>query len=380
MTVSLTENGKALLLRCMAADENDTASIIFKSIYYGSGTDAGTSVTELTNKVYEAAVESFKRDGNWAVLRASFNNSSITTGFYATELGVMVADPDDTSSLMLFAYGYEDEENTIYIPSSASGTIETTEEVNVYVGTAANVSVEIADSLVFAAAADVQELSAKVEALSTEATTSSAGLMSAEDKSKLDGIEAGATAVTVDTALSNSSTNAVQNKVIYTALSNKAGTDVASSSAAGLMSAEDKTRLDTINTAILNIGYLDGIGDTSSSEGVMLFFSDINDTYLWKTNSYLYDATGMAVQIGVWGSASSPIYRKCGTAEIPSSGLTSAANDTDVSGIMTSNATAILRQDYYCNGAHFGDYKQFYDSCGSLGSSTVYYVIEYIAK
>lgn len=56
------------------------------------------------------------------------------------------------------------------------------------------------------------------------ATTSAAGLMSASDKSKLDGIATGATKVTVDSALSSSSTNPVQNKVVNSALAGKADT------------------------------------------------------------------------------------------------------------------------------------------------------------
>lgn len=54
------------------------------------------------------------------------------------------------------------------------------------------------------------------------ATTSAPGLMSASDKSKLDGIATGANKITVDSALSSSSTNPVQNKVINTALAGKA--------------------------------------------------------------------------------------------------------------------------------------------------------------
>lgn len=53
------------------------------------------------------------------------------------------------------------------------------------------------------------------------ATTSAAGLMSSTDKAKLDGIEAGATAITVDSAMSSTSENPVQNKVIYTELAGK---------------------------------------------------------------------------------------------------------------------------------------------------------------
>lgn len=54
------------------------------------------------------------------------------------------------------------------------------------------------------------------------ATTSAAGLMTAADKKKLDGVAEGATKVTVDSALSASSTNPVQNKVVNTALASKA--------------------------------------------------------------------------------------------------------------------------------------------------------------
>lgn len=78
------------------------------------------------------------------------------------------------------------------------------------------------------------------------ATESVSGLMSAADKAKLNGIAKGATKITVDTALSSTSTNPVQNKVIKTELDKKAGTAVATTSANGLMSAADKTKLNGI--------------------------------------------------------------------------------------------------------------------------------------
>ena len=56
------------------------------------------------------------------------------------------------------------------------------------------------------------------------ATTTVAGFMSKDDKSKLDGIATGANKTTVDTALSSTSTNPVQNKVVNTALAGKAST------------------------------------------------------------------------------------------------------------------------------------------------------------
>lgn len=78
------------------------------------------------------------------------------------------------------------------------------------------------------------------------ATQSAQGLMSADDKKKLDGIATGATKVTVDSGLSSTSTNPVQNKVINSALAGKASTAAATQSAAGLMSAADKKKLDGV--------------------------------------------------------------------------------------------------------------------------------------
>ena len=55
------------------------------------------------------------------------------------------------------------------------------------------------------------------------ATTTTAGLMSAADKTKLNGIATGATKVTVDTTLSTTSKNPVQNKAIATQISSITG-------------------------------------------------------------------------------------------------------------------------------------------------------------
>ena len=56
------------------------------------------------------------------------------------------------------------------------------------------------------------------------ATASASGLMSASDKSKLDGIAAGANKTTIDASLSSTSSNPVQNKAVNSALSGKLGT------------------------------------------------------------------------------------------------------------------------------------------------------------
>lgn len=72
------------------------------------------------------------------------------------------------------------------------------------------------------------------------------GLMSGEDKYKLDGIEDGATRIIVDDSLNVASTNPVQNKIISEALNKKANTDVVTTSANGLMSNDDKAKIDYI--------------------------------------------------------------------------------------------------------------------------------------
>ena len=78
------------------------------------------------------------------------------------------------------------------------------------------------------------------------ATQSTPGYMSAADKVKLDGIAAGANKTVVDEALDAASANPVQNKAVKTALDGKAGTAVATASANGLMSAKDKAKLDGV--------------------------------------------------------------------------------------------------------------------------------------
>ena len=78
------------------------------------------------------------------------------------------------------------------------------------------------------------------------ATAEADGLMPAADKVKLDGIETGANKTVVDEALDAASTNPVQNKAVKAALDGKAGTTTATATANGLMSAADKTKLDGV--------------------------------------------------------------------------------------------------------------------------------------
>ena len=75
------------------------------------------------------------------------------------------------------------------------------------------------------------------------ASSSAAGLMSAADKSKLDGIAAGATAVTVDSSITSSSENPVQSAAIYTALAGKVDTETGKGLSTNDYTDAEKTKL-----------------------------------------------------------------------------------------------------------------------------------------
>ena len=91
------------------------------------------------------------------------------------------------------------------------------------------------------------------------------GLMSSSDYTKLRNIESGATKTIVDAALDASSTNPVQNKAVKTALDGKASTAVASQTANGLMSKDDKKKLDGIENGATRVIVDDAMSGTSTN-------------------------------------------------------------------------------------------------------------------
>lgn len=83
----------------------------------------------------------------------------------------------------------------------------------------------------------------------TNATTSAAGLMSAADKTKLDGIAAGANKTTVDDTMSSTSTNPVQNKAIKKYVDDHAADDAVLYTAQTLTDAQKKQARQNIEAA-----------------------------------------------------------------------------------------------------------------------------------
>ena len=97
------------------------------------------------------------------------------------------------------------------------------------------------------------------------ASATAPGMMSAVDKAKLDRIEDGANKTIVDAELDAASANPVQNKAVKVALDGKAGTAVATTSANGLMSATDKTKLDGVEDGATKTIVDDAMSDTSTN-------------------------------------------------------------------------------------------------------------------
>ena len=79
---------------------------------------------------------------------------------------------------------------------------------------------ENADIDVINANMDTIDSALSGKASTSVATTSANGLMSSTDKSKLDGIESGANKTVVDSYLDGASTNPLQNKVVNNAIYN----------------------------------------------------------------------------------------------------------------------------------------------------------------
>lgn len=114
-----------------------------------------------------------------------------------------------------------------------------------------------------------------------DATTSAHGFMSAEDKAKLDGIAAGATAVTVDSDLSLSSENPVQNKIVTGALNNKA--DLSSLSALASRISECESAI-TMQAKTYNI-----TDDMSQSDIQEILSSDEPKILYFVSDEYTFD-------------------------------------------------------------------------------------------
>jgi hypothetical protein len=110
-------------------------------------------------------------------------------------------------------------------------------------------------------------------------TTSANGFMTASDKTKLDGISTGANKTIVDTALSSTSTNPVQNKVINTALAGKASTSHThnvSDISGTLPITKGGTGATTAAAALTNLGVTATAAELNKMDGVTATTAELN--------------------------------------------------------------------------------------------------------
>lgn len=138
--------------------------------------------------------------------------------------------------------------------------------------------------------------SAMIEA----ASATKAGVMSADNFNKLQGIASGANKTIVDSTLSSTSTNPVQNKVINSnlntinsELNKKATKNVATTSADGLMSAADKKAFD-----ILKGRYPLTINSFTASPSLLEVGASTDITFTWAlSNADFHDSYSQEIVV-----------------------------------------------------------------------------------
>ncbi len=224
-SIIFTDKGRILQAKAQTGKQ-----LNFTKIQIGDGELGGRSIQELTALISakkNITISTLKTSNGEATIGGVLNNSDITTGFYWREVGLFAIDPD-TSVETLYCYGNAGA-LAEYIPAGGGSEIlEKRLDIVAIVGNAANVSATISESLVYATPEDIENhnedtnahedirnkisdclekigpltglmtsvktsIVAAINSLCTLASTTVNGLMSKEDKTKLNGIQDGAT-------------------------------------------------------------------------------------------------------------------------------------------------------------------------------------------
>lgn len=180
---------------------------------------SGTSTNPVQNKVVNTAINSLKTLVGDTAVSTQISNaiaSKADTGhthddryYTETEINTKLAGKSDTSHTHS-AYVNQNAFSNVVVGSTTIAADSTTDTITLVAGSNVTLTPDSTNDKITIAATDTTY---------GEATTSAAGLMSAADKTKLNGIATGANKITVDTALSSTSTNPVQNKAVQAAIS-----------------------------------------------------------------------------------------------------------------------------------------------------------------
>ena len=213
---------------------------VAEQVFAASGTDLETLLTtipttETVNSLISSAIDdlidgapatydTLKEISDWIATHQSEYEALIAAiaGKVDKVEGKALSSNDFTDALLTKLNGIEANANNYTLPQASASTLG---------------GIKVGDNL--AIDSSTGALSGNYSA----ASTSAAGLMSAADKTKLDGIATGATAVTVDSSITSSSTNPVESAAIYTALAGKVDTESGKGLSSNDYTTTEKTKL-----------------------------------------------------------------------------------------------------------------------------------------
>jgi hypothetical protein len=169
---ALTNKGRQLQAKAQAG-----AQLVYTRMAVGSGTLSGQSLesmTALIAPVKDLNITRLKRPtgATRALIGATLTNQDVTTGFYLREIGIFATDPDDGEILYMYANAGATAD---YITPQGDGVIEKALNMNVFVGTAANITANIDESLVYATQQDLADAIAGIQI--NDATTTQKGIV-----------------------------------------------------------------------------------------------------------------------------------------------------------------------------------------------------------
>lgn len=152
IALQLTDSGRYLLALALAGE-----NLNFTKLAIGSGAepDSGAALTELVNTQIEMAIESYTTAANSITLKASFDNSKITTGFNWTETGVYAEDEDGSD--VLYAYCNEGSNYTYVAAETEGKVLSTSISLVVTVDDAENITVNLGDNGTYALKSELSE-------------------------------------------------------------------------------------------------------------------------------------------------------------------------------------------------------------------------------
>ena len=234
--IVITEQGKQLMSKVISETESMTFTKIAVSDYDYSGIEL-QNISELQSVKQTTIISKTSRtDGKTVEILAAINNEQIPESYYVRTLGVYVKDSSENEIL----YGISiSGENPDYMPAYEGKTlsgvsyrinvaVEDSEYITVNVNPAAVPTIMQVEDIDTAFREHTEDKVSHITAAErkkwdtvTEKVNKEKGKglshndFTDADKKKLDGIDDGANKTVIDSELSETSTNPVENKVIY---------------------------------------------------------------------------------------------------------------------------------------------------------------------